>query len=405
MASPLAGIRILELANFQMGPAATVMLADLGADVIKIEDPFGGDLARGIVKLLGQTIGVASDRNFYFESINRNKRSITIDLKKEKGRQVLHRLVGSADAFVTNVRLGVAERIGADYETLAKLNPRLVYGHASGYGPKGPDASKPAFDPLGLARSGMMDALTPAGLPPQWPTGAIADQYGATMLSYAVLAGLVSANLTGRGQKVSSSLLGSTMFLGQFCANATLMVQHEQRKFQREEVSNPLQNCYRCADGRWIFFAMSQPDRHWPSFCAALGIRSLQHDERYATAETRAEHSAELIAILDGIFATKSVDEWVATLDKYGVLGFDVVASMSNLVYDPQVIANRYVVDFDHPVLGTIKMMGFPISFEEMPAQVRMPAPELGQHTEEILIELCDYSWNEIAELRDEAVI
>lgn len=402
--SALEGVRVLEMANYQMGPASTVMLADLGADVIKVEDPAGGDFSRGMVKLLSQTTGLTSDRNFFFESINRNKRSLTLNLKTEQGREILGRLVERSDALVSNLRFGVAERLGADYDSLASRNPRLVYAHASGYGPNGPDAEKTSLDPLGLARSGMMLALTPDGLEPQWPTGAIADQIGAILLSYAVLAGLVHVQVTGRGQKVSTSLLGSAIWLGQLNANAALMVGQEQPKFVRSRTSNPVYNTYECADGRWLFFGLFQSDRFWAEFCEAAGVPDLSRDERFDTAAKREERCEELIALLDVVFRERPSQEWVERFSRHPDLVWDVVQPMTELQHDPQVRANDYVIDYEHPELGDVKMMGFPVTFHETPAAMRMPAPALGQHTEEILLEV-GYDWDEIIRFRDEGVI
>ncbi|TAK36495.1 MAG: CoA transferase [Chloroflexota bacterium] len=406
MSGALAGIRVLDWTNYQLGPAATMMLADMGADVIKIENREIGDLGRITVgKLLKQTIGIDSDRNFYFETYNRNKRSVTIDLKMAGGREILYRLVEKSDALVTNVRLDAAAKLGADYETLAKINPRLVYAHASGYGAKGPASTKPGFDALGLARSGVMDALAPAGMPPQWPTGAIGDQIGGTLLSYSVLAGLVCAQRTGRGQMVSTSLLGSCMWVEQLNVNATLMLNQEQPKFDRTKTGNPIYNFYQCQDGRWIFFALFQSDRHWPDFCAAAGVQHLQDDPRFAKAAAREENCQELIRLLDQVFLTKPSSEWVSRFNAYHDLVFDLISPLSNLATDPQVLANGYAIDFEHPHYGTTKMLGFPISFDGTPVEMRRAAPDLGQHTEEVLVDVCGYTRDEVRDFRERRVI
>lgn len=406
MGGVLESVRVIDWTNYQLGPLSTAMLADMGADVVKLESPGGGDLGRLTVgRLLKQTIGVDSERNFYFESFNRGKRSITLDLKQEKGREVLYRLVERSHALVTNVRRDAAAKLGADFATLSRYNPRLVYAHASGYGPKGPDARRAALDPLGVARSGMMDALAPPGVPPQWPTGAIGDQVGGTMLGYAVLAGLVSAGRSGRGQEVSTSLLGSCMWLEQLNVNATLMLEHEQPKFVRSSAGNPIYNHYECADGRWMFFALLQSDRHWPAFCAAAGVPELEHDARFDSAANREERCEELIGLLDDVFAQKTSAEWIASFSRYPDLVFDVLVPLSELGDDPQVLANGYVVDFEHPVHGPTKMVGFPVVFHQGPVELGRAAPELGAHTEEILQEVCGYSETEIAVLREENVV
>src|SRR5216117_1497305 len=206
MPMPLAGIRVIDWTIWQQGPVASVMLGDLGAEVIKVEERVGGDPGRGVLRAQGLDL---SDRpNFYFEANNRNKRSLTIDLKKPEGVEIVRSLADGADVFVQNFRQGVAERLGLDAATLRTRNPRLVYASATGYGPEGPDSGAPSFDYLGLARSGLMLASGEPDDPPIYTSGGIADQMGATMLAFGVLAALLVRERTGRGQEVDASHLG-----------------------------------------------------------------------------------------------------------------------------------------------------------------------------------------------------
>jgi len=208
----LQGIRVLELTIWQQAPAAGLLLGALGAEVIKIEVPGIGDPARGVTGIGGKSQTLKSGRNLYFEANNLNKRSITLNLKEQKGRDILYKLVAESDVFLHNLRKDVPARLGADYATLKKHNPKLIYAAASGYGPEGPDAGRPAFDPVGLARSGFMSAVGEPGMPPLLIGGGFADRIGATVLALAILGALVARERLGIGQEIETSLLGSMIY-------------------------------------------------------------------------------------------------------------------------------------------------------------------------------------------------
>lgn len=400
---PLQGIRVIDWTIFQQGPVVTAMLGDLGAEVIKIEERGRGDPGRGLSTVLG--LSLPRDRNYYFEANNRNKKSISLDLRKPQAREIVYRLVEKSDVFVQNFRKGVAERLGLDYETLSKYNPRLIYASATGYGPEGPESHRPSLDPVGLARAGFMNAASLAEQPPVYMQGGIADQMGAIMLAYGILAALVARERLGIGQKVDASHLGSMMWLQSLAIHAFLFEGKELPKWRRDRAANPIFNYYKCADGKWLFLSLLQPDRHWGNFCRAIGRPELEHDPRFADADRRRENRHELIAILDEVFATKTCREWMEILGQYPDFIFEPVNTYADLLEDPQVKANKYIVDVEHPSLGMVKMVGVPVQFSRTPARIRSPAPEFGQHTEEVLLEVCGYSWDEIAQLREEGVI
>src|SRR5215470_14093503 len=204
MALPLEGIRVLDWTIWQQGPVATMMLGDLGAEVIKIEERIGGDPGRGVMSIAG--VGTSSDkRNYYFEANNRHKKSIALDLKKPEGKAIIYKLIEKSDVFAQNFRKGVAGKLGLDYQTLSRYNPKLIYASATGYGPQGPDSGEPSFDYMGLARSGIMTAVGEPDMEPMNITGGIADQMGAMMLAYGVLAALVARERFGVGQEVDAS--------------------------------------------------------------------------------------------------------------------------------------------------------------------------------------------------------
>ncbi|MFN8625081.1 MAG: CoA transferase [Candidatus Binatia bacterium] len=403
MPMPLAGIRVIDWTIFQQGPVCTAMLGDLGAEVIKIEEREGGDPGRGVTRISGMDM---SDRpNFYFEANNRNKKSITLDLKKPAARDIVYQLVAKSDVFVQNFRLGVAARLGLDYATVRPHNPRLIYASATGYGPEGPDAADPAFDQMGLARSGIMLAVGEPDMPPLQIGGGIADQMGAVMLAYGVLAALVARERYDVGQEVDASHLGSMLMLQGLSVSARLMMGAAFPRVPRKQASNPLWNHYRCGDDKWICLGMIQPDRYWRDFCRALGRPELADDTRFADMRARTANAIAAVEILDEVFASRPRDEWLRRLRAGGDFIFTVVNSIDDLPDDPQVRANDYVVDFEHPHFGKTQVVGIPVRLRETPGAVRLPAPEFGQHTEEILSDLLGYSWEQIGRLRDQHVI
>ncbi len=399
---PLQGIRVIDWTIWQQGPVATAMLGDLGADVIKIEDRVG-EPARGMSRIAGLSTQRAAG-NFYFDNNNRNKRSITVDLSQNEGKEIVYRLAAKSDVFVQNFRKGVAERIGLDYGTLSKHNPKLIYATASGYGPKGPDSAMPAFDRCGLARSGIMSTLGEPDMPPLMMMGGIADQTGATMLAYAVLAALVARERLGIGQQVDVSQLGSMVHLLSLDIAAALQLGEPLPRHRRTHEGNPLSNHYQCGDGKWIALAMLQADRYWPVLCRAMGMQEYESDARFKTMEVRSKNCHIIIDIMDCVFATKSRQEWLERFAAVGGLIYAPVNTIKDVMSDPQVLENGYITDFEHPSLGRIKSVGIPLHFSRTPASIRMPAPELGQHTEEVLLEL-GYDWEDISSMKDKGVV
>jgi crotonobetainyl-CoA:carnitine CoA-transferase CaiB-like acyl-CoA transferase len=403
MHMPLEGMRVIDWTIWQQGPVCSAMLGDLGAEVIKIEERERGDPGRGMIKLSG--VDLKDRPNFYFEANNRNKKGLALDLKKPAAREIVYQLVAKSDVFVQNFRLGVAARLGLDYATLRRHNPRLIYASATGYGPEGPDAGDPSFDQLGLARSGIMLAAGEPDMPPLMISGGIADQMGAIMLAYGVLAAVVARERFGVGQEVDASHLGSMLMLQGLSVAARLMMGFAIPRVPRKFAANPLWNHYRCGDDKWICLGMLQPDRYWADFCRALGRAELAQDERFCNLRVRAANAAAAIDILDEIFATKPRQEWMRILRTSGDFIFTIVNSVDDLPNDPQVVANDYILDFDHPQFGKTQVVGIPVRLSETPGAVRLPAPEFGQHTEELLSQLLGYSWDQIAALKDQEVI
>ncbi|MGC1811314.1 MAG: CoA transferase [Candidatus Binataceae bacterium] len=404
MKGPLTGIRIIDWTIWQQGPVATQMLADLGAEVIKIEERDKGDPGRGIVAVAGASTG-KSGRNFYFEANNKHKQSIALDLKRPEAREIVYRLAAKSDVFVQNFRKGVAARLGLGYPAMRAHNDRLIYASASGYGPEGPDSGEPSFDYLGQARSGIMNATGVDGSAPNYIFGGIADQMGAVMLAYGILAALVARERYGVGQEVDASHPGSMMTLQGLNVASRTIHGKEFNRNTRANAFNPLWNHYRCADDKWLCLGMLQPDRYWKDLCTTLGRVDLIEDPRFAEMRTRGHNAAEVIKIFDGIFATRTRDEWMRALKAGGDFIYTVVNSVSDLPEDPQVKANGYVVDYEHPELGATRLLGMPVKLSETPGDPRGHAPELGEHTESIMTDMLGYTWDDIARLRDANVI
>jgi len=402
----LEGIQVLELGQM-IPPAAGYMLGDLGARVIKVEDPVHGDIYRGMSQMYGSAMSWAGGTHVGFETANRNKKSITLDLKQEKGRDIFHKLVQGSDVFLTNFSEKICRKLGADYDTLHDLNPMLVWARASNYGPQGPYAEKRGYDPTAQAMSGLMWAIGDRDFPEPMQTGsAICDTMAATMLGYGILAALLARERQGMGQRVDVSLLGSMLHLQAQDLMVTSLRGRSWARHSRKRVKNAFTNHYRCADDKWIMLSEAQADRFWHQVCDALGIQHLEDDPRFATAMGgRREHSSELIEVLDTVFLTKTRSEWIKIFEEREVgFAYAPVYDYYEVLEEEQVLSNDYVVEFDHPAGGKVKVVGFPARFSETPCSIQSAAPEHGQHTEEVLLDL-DYSWEDIAQLRDEGII
>jgi CoA:oxalate CoA-transferase len=397
MSGPLAGVKVVEITMFQQGPVAGMRLGDLGADVIKVE-PKEGDPARGFMRLIGATVGLKGN-NYYFESNNRNKRSIALDLKSAQGKEIFFKLIDWADVFLTNMSIDAPAKIGLGPDDLMKRNPRLIYAHSSGWGRKGPDARALSFDYTGIARSGLMMCAGERNSPPGQMLPGMGDELGGLILAWAVTAALYAREKTGKGQLVDTSLMGSIIALIALVLDAPAMLGQEFPRDVRAEAGNPMYNHYRCRDDKWIAVAHLQPDRYWPIFCRALDISHLEHDPRFSSLEARGVNAKELIRILDEKFAAKTRDEWLAHLGKEGCI-CTPIQSPIEVCRDPQALANRYMIDVDHPAWGRVRQVGFPWDFSDTPATCRREAPQLNQHAEEILSEI-GYTKEDINRLKE----
>ena len=410
MKMPLEGYRVLEWTAWVQGPYAAQILGDLGAEVIKIEDPVMGDPSRGLAMAANtnwgkQQKGMAQRPGLFYDHANRNKKSITVDVKKQRGRELIYELVKKSDVFLQNHRRTVPSRVGLDYATLSKYNPRLIYASGSGWGPKGPDSNRESLDFSGMARSGLLTLLGDPQGPPVRLDAYIADQMGAVMTAFATMTALLMRERTGIGQEVEASLLGSMVVLLGGVVSYKLLTGIEQPRHPRTAALNPLWNIYRCKDDKWIGLALLQPDRYWSDLCHGLELQYLEKDPRFENMTVRGKNAAEMVSILDKVFATKTRAEWLDILVKREHLLCEPINSISDLVEDPQVWANDYLIKYQHTGGEEVSAVGFPIHFSHATSSVRLPVPEFGQHTEEVLRSLLGYSWEDITKLKEEGVI
>jgi len=400
MKQALEGIRVLDFTIWQCGPIASAALADMGAEVIKVEERVGGDPGRGLVWRSDQT-ALAT----YFECHNRNKKGIALDVRKDKGREVVYRLAKNADVLVQNFRPGVVERLKIDYKTLSEVNPRLIYATATGWGSKGAAARKPAFDVLAQGSGGMLSVSgEPDEPPPLIQVNGAADWVGGVVLAYGILTALFAREKTGEGQHVDVSLLGAQAWYGQLGLQRALFSGKVPHRVSRKRMGNPLYNVYQGSDGKWLVIAALQSQRFWPGFCKMLEIPEVENDARFNSIAERSKNSEELTALLDRVLRARPCDEWIKRLESVDI-PVAPVQDYGDLTKDPQMIANEYIIDYTHPTAGPVKIVANPVRLSKTPWQMRMPAPEFGQHTEEVLLDIAGYSWEELEQLRTEEII
>ena len=385
MPGPLEGVKVVELAVWVAGPAAGGILADWGADVVKIEPPTG-DPARVYQRMLGGDM----PSNPPFELDNRSKRSVVVDLRTDEGREIALDLLDQADVFVTNVRVAGLRRLGIGPEDVLACCPRLVYALITGYGLEGQEADTPAYD-IGAfwARAGIADLLTAPGGEPPFQRGGMGDHSVGMSTAAAVCAALLARERTGEGQLVATSLLRQGAYTIGFDVNLMLMWGLPLRLGSRTSMGNPAMNNYVAGDGRRFWIIGQEAERHWPPLARAVGHPEWLEDERYATGQGRREHATELIAELDRIFATKPLAEWAAIFATEPDFFWAPVQSLDDLVADPQFHAAGGLVDVPDPHGGgTATMLATPADFHGTPWAPRRVAPQLGEHTDEVLREL-----------------
>ncbi|EFW90098.1 crotonobetainyl-CoA:carnitine CoA-transferase /alpha-methylacyl-CoA racemase 1 [Haladaptatus paucihalophilus DX253] len=395
---PLDGITVLDASRVLVGPFCTMQLGDLGADVIKIERPGTGDQTR---EWHPPTYG-ESDESAYYLSVNRNKRSMTLDLASDEGQTVFRDLASEADVVVSNFRVGTMEEWGLDYQTLREDNPGLVYCALSGYGEWGPDKDRPAYDLIMQAEGGLMSITGEADGSPVRVGVAIADIGAGMYATQAILAALLERELgDGTGQKVDVSLLdGQVAWMSYMASNYFATGTPPERMGSKHPTLAPYQ-AYPTADG-YVVIAVPSPNL-WPKFCRAIDREDLIDDERFRDNASRVENRDELDALLEPTFAEFTTAEIVETMDDHGVPATDV-KDMQDVFDNPQVNARNMQWSVSHPTAGDVEMAGSPMHLSKTPTRVRAHPPLLGEHTEEILSEF-GYTEADIERLSDEGVL
>ena len=399
MPGPLEGIRVVEIGLWIAGPSAALILCDWGADVIKIEPP-NGDPLRGLATAAA---GWSLPANPSFELDNRGKRSIALNLVTEEGRAIARALIDRADVLVTNVRPRVLEAAGLTYEKLRETNRGLVYCQLTGYSPDGPDRDRAAYDVGAFwARAGVASSLTPEGAQLPHQRVGMGDHVAGCSAAGAICAALLARSRTGEGQRVAVSLIRAGVYTVGSDVSMALRLKFMVQPYDRYHAINPLIDCYQAGDGRWFWLLLLQGDRHWPDLCRAIEREDLLEDDRFADIGRRGLNAPALVDELDKVFATKSLDEWGQAFDRENVW-WAPVNSISDVVNDPVAQEAGAFVDVPGPE-GPIQGVATPADFYGTPWQPRGYVPELGQHTEEILLEL-DYDWDRIVALKESGAI
>jgi len=375
---PLDGIRVVDLTSYIAGSYAAMQLADMGADVVKVESP-EGDAFRELPGFFGW---------------NRGKRSISVDLKTPEGRAIVERLATGGDVFMENMRPGVAERLGVGWTRFAALNPRLVYCSVTAFGSTGPGAERPGFDPIFQALGGLM-TLQGFGGPPQYLRTAPTDYYTAALATQAILAALFTRERTGRGQRVETSLLRGVLAL-----QSGVAVDYPGKPSLVRD--NPTYRLYQAGDGQWFFLAVGNQS-FWVKLTKALGLERVADDPRFGSWLLRIQNNADLLPILETRFHEKPRTEWLELLAAHDIPAAPV-QPLLDFFEDPAVRHHDLVHEYEHPEVGRLRLVGQPIAFTETPTRDPGPPPTLGQHTDEILCEL-GYTDAEIAALRARRVL
>ena len=392
---PLKGITVIELGQAVAGPYVGTLLADLGAEVIHIERPGVGDLARHWIPIRG-------DLSFYFAVANRNKKSVTLDLKKDEGKEIFFRLVERADVIVENFVPGVVKKLGVDYESVRKVKPDIIYCHISGFGQTGPYRDRPAFDQVMQGETGII-SYTGTKEHPSKVNVPITDLLAALYGVYAVMVALFNRERTGRGMEIDVSLFDCAVTLMMNLMNMVLvegMKDEELRMGSKYFLATPYEP-YPAGDGKLVNIVVAT-EWHWKAFCKAVGLEHIMDDPRFATNQDRLKHREELEKIIVEKLKEKSRDEWIEILLEAGV-PCGAVNTIEEVVNHPQTKARNVIVDVEYPGLGKIKLFNNPVKFSDFEVEVRRP-PRLGEHTEEVLSRI-GYSREEIESFRSMGVI
>jgi crotonobetainyl-CoA:carnitine CoA-transferase CaiB-like acyl-CoA transferase len=391
----LSGVRVLDFSRVLAGPYCSMMLAELGADVIKVEEPGTGDEAREWPPFVQGQSG-------YFFSVNRSKRSLTLNLKKEGAKQIVRELTRQSDVVLENFAPGVTKRLGIDYRSLAALNPKIVYCSISGFGQTGPYRDKRAYDPILQAMSGIMSVTGARGGEPVKCGVAITDVGAAVFGAFSIVTSLYRREKTGQGQYIDLGMLDTGLSMMTFLGAMYLCADQVPTTFGSENPTRAPSANYKTSDGRWVHVVIN--DRQWPRLCELLGVAELATDPEFATNMKRVENRDGVNAVIDRQMRLKSTEEWIALFDAEG-LPIGPVNSLDRIMNDPHVAAREMIKSFEHPIAGCVKAIDMPYRFAEDGTSIRSAPPLLGEHTVEILTGLLGYSEGDVARLKAEGAV
>ncbi|MED5262094.1 MAG: CoA transferase [Myxococcota bacterium] len=402
MTRPLEGIRVLDLTQWLQGPVCAQYLADFGAEVIHVERPVTGDGARGVRSIKALAVG---DWNQYFLVINRNKKSLAIDLKKDEGREIFYKLVAESDVFLSNFQMEILRAWGLTYEKLSEINPKIVYATNTGYG-HAVEVNRPSYDINVQALTGIMTRQGEPGEPPIYLGMGSGDTYGGMMSALGIMMALYQRQKTGKGQAIDASLYGAQLFMAAPTLQPFLAGQNDlyQDQQSRKDVRNPLWNRYQAKD-QWLFLCAANTDENWSKLAKTLGKSELETDPRFESADKRQQNNKDLVAALDAAIAERDADDWVAAWSERG-LASSPIRTLKEMSADPQGWENDYFLKvFCSEVKREVEIRGLPIRLSKTPGSVETLGPELGQDTEILLMETLGLEWERIEELKEKGAI
>jgi formyl-CoA transferase len=404
MVKGLEGIKVIEVGGAFAMPLAGMLMGSWGAEVIHVEPPGRGDLQRHLLAAGMAGWARPHEVNYIWEHVDRNKKSLTINLKAPEGQEIIHRLAADADVFLNNLRPYEMEKFNLGYEKISSANPKIVYANLTGYGQRGPEKNTGGYDSVAFwARSGVMDLMREPDGAPHISRPAYGDSITSQSLLAGVMAALFIRERTGEGQEVEVSLYNSAIFALGTDLSGCLISGEDSVRPTRKTMSNPIRNIYPTSDDRWIMLGMTTSQPYWPNFCQAIERTDLIDDQKFSTPDARAENSSELVDIIERIFRTKTYAQWKELLSLNKLIWAPLQTPLE-VTQDEQAIANDYFCEWDHPEYGSIKLLNNPIKLSRTPAENICKAPDLGEHTDQILAEL-GFTPAKIEELRTSGII